>query len=198
MKNLTVSCLISFVLFGCASQRQFTKGEYEDPDQVRLMDDKFNESDAALLIEEMIASMANHPIFADSKVAPIVQVEGLRNKTSEHIDTKSLTDGLRTSLIKTGRVRFSNKEDRDLIANEVDYQNESGRVNRKTAKRRDGQFGADYVLTGDLISNVQEVGNRKRIFYKLTLNLTNLATGLIEWSDDKPIRKVYKKRSVGM
>ncbi len=84
------------------------------------------------------------------------------------------------------------------MQSEVDYQNESGRVNKKTAKKRDGQIAPDYMLTGDLISNVQEVGGRKLIFYKLTLNLTNFSNGLIEWSDEKPIRKRYKKRSVGM
>lgn len=189
---------LSLFMGGCASERAFTKGEYDDVDQVRLLDDKFNESDAAALVEEMIGSMATHPIFADAKVPPVVQVEVVRNKTSEHIDTKNLTDALRTNLIKTGKVRFSNKEDRDLMGQEVDYQNESGRVAKSSRKKRDGGIGADYILTGDLISNTQQVGNRKLIFYKLTLNLTNLTTGLIEWSDEKPIRKRFKKRSVGL
>jgi uncharacterized protein (TIGR02722 family) len=122
----------------------------------------------------------------------------VRNKTSEHIDTKSMTDSLRTALIKTGRVRFSNKEDRETVQGEVDYQNESGRVRTDTQKRRDGTIGADYILSGDLTSNIQEVGSRKLVFYKLTLNLTNLTTGIIEWSEDKPIRKRFKKRSVGL
>jgi len=185
-------------LSGCASQQAFTKGEYDDVNEVRLLDDKFNESDAVFLIQDMVGSMAENPVFKDARVPPVVQVEGVRNKTSEHIDTKSLTDSLRTSLIKTGRVRFSNKEDRDTLHDEVDYQNESGRVRKDTQKRRDGGIGADYILTGDLISNVQEVGSRKLIFYKLTLNLTNLSSGIIEWSDEKPIRKRFKKRSVGL
>ncbi len=190
--------LHTIFLAGCASERAFTKGEYDDVDEVRLLDDKFNESDAAALVEEMIGSMATHPIFADSKVPPVVQVEMVRNKTSEHIDTKNLTDALRTNLIKSGKVRFSNKEDREVLGQEVDYQNESGRVAKKSRKKRDGGVGADYILTGDLISNVQQVGNRKLVFYKLTLNLTNLTTGLIDWSDEKPIRKRFKKRSVGL
>ena len=199
MKTLSASFVLSVVAAGCASgDRAFVKGEYDDVNQARLLDDKFNESDAAFLIEEMVTSMATHPIFADAKVPPIVQVESVRNKTSEHVDTKNLTDSLRTSLIKTGKVRFSNKEDRETMQSEVDYQNESGRIRKDTQKKRDGGIGADYILTGDLISNVQEVGNRKLIFYKLTLNLTNLTTGLIEWSDDKPIRKRYKKQSVGL
>ena len=184
-------------LNGC-SNRQFTKGEYDDVNEVRLLDDKFNEADVTALAEEMIKSMAAHPIFVDAKVPPVVQVEMVRNKTSEHIDTKAITDSVRTALIKTGKVRFSNKEDRETVNEEIDYQQQSGRVRKDTQKRRDGSIGADYALTGDLISNVQEVGNRKLVYYRLTLNLTNLTTSLIEWSEEKPIRKRFKKRSVGM
>ncbi|NCN27885.1 penicillin-binding protein activator LpoB [bacterium] len=193
--NLTVWSF-AILLTACGS-RQFTQGEYDDVNEVRHLDDKFNESDAAILIEEMVGSMAEHPVFSKSKLPPIVQVEKVRNKTSEHVDTKMMTDSLRTALIKTGKVRFSNKEDRDTLNEEVDYQNESGRIRKDTRKNRSGGIGADYILTGDLISNVQEVGNRKLIFYRLNLNLTNLETNLIEWSDEKPIRKRYKKKSVG-
>jgi uncharacterized protein (TIGR02722 family) len=189
--------LLILALASCGG-RQFTQGEYDDVNEQRHLDDKFNESDAAVLIEEMVDSMAKHPVFANVKLPPVVQVESVRNKTAEHIDTKIMTDSLRTALIKTGRVRFSNKEDRDTLHGEVDYQNDSGRVRKDTRKNRAGGVGADYILTGDLISNVQQVGNRKLIFYRLTLNLTNLETGLIVWSDEKPIRKRYKKKSVGL
>lgn len=197
MQKRVIFSLFALTLAGCSNQ-QFTKGDYDDPEQVRLLDDKFNESDAAMLAEDMILSMAANPIFADAKVPPVVQVETLRNKTTEHIDTKSITDSIRTSLIKTGKVRFANKEDRDLVESEVDYQQDSGRVNRTSQKKRGNSVGADYVLTGDLVSNVQEVGNRKLVFYKLTLNLTNLTTNLIDWSDAKPIRKRFKKKAVGL
>jgi len=188
----------SLLLAAGCSNRQFTAGEYDDVNQVRLLDDKFNESDITELAGEMISSMAAHPIFTDAKVPPVVQVEEVRNKTSEHIDVKAITDTVRTALLKTGKVRFSNKEDRSTVSEEVDYQQQSGRVRKDTQKKRDGSIGADYVLTGDLISNVQEVGNKKLVFYRLTLNLTNITTGLIEWSEEKPIRKRFKKRSVGM
>ncbi len=196
-KKLLVLGIFSTVTMSCAP-REFTQGKYDNPDEALLLDDKFNESDAKALIEDMITSLADHPVFKDARVPPIVQVETVRNKTSEHVDTKALTDSLRTQLIKTGRVRFSNKEDRDTVSEELDYQNDSGRVRADTRKRRDGSIGTDYVLTGDLISNVQQVGGRKAIYYRLTLNLTNVTTNLIEWSDEKPIRKKYKKQSISM
>jgi uncharacterized protein (TIGR02722 family) len=195
--KLVTPLFVLGILSSCAP-REFTKGEYDNPDEALLLDDKFNESDAKALIEEMITSMAEHPVFKDARVPPIVQVETVRNKTHEHVDTKALTDSLRTHLIKTGRVRFSNKEDRETVAEELDYQNDSGRVRADTRKRKDGSIGADFVLTGDLISNVQQVGGRKAIYYRLTLNLTNLTTNLIEWSEEKPIRKKYKKQSISM
>lgn len=198
MKNsLCILIVVGLLGLNACGTREFTKGEYDDVDEARLLNDKFNESDAKALISDMIVSMAEHPIFADTRLPPVVQVEGVRNKTSEHIDTKSLTDSLRTALIKTGRVRFSNKEDRNIVDSEIDYQNSSGRVRKDTRAARGGAVGADYILTGDLISNVQEVGSRKLVYYRLTLNLTNLSTGLMEWSDEKPIRKRFKKRSVG-
>lgn len=189
---------LALMVSACGT-RQFTKGEYDDVNEVRLLDDKFNESDAKELIVDMIDSMAKHPVFASAKpgAAPIVQVESIRNKTHEHIETKAMSDSLRTALIKTGKVRFSNKEDRSNLDSEIDYQQNSGRVRADTKKRKDGLISPDYILTGDLVSNVQEVGSKKLVYYKLNLNLTNLETGLIEWSDEKPIRKRYKKRSVG-
>ncbi|NCN41752.1 penicillin-binding protein activator LpoB [bacterium] len=197
-KKLGLLVGILMMGLGACGHREFTEGEYDDVNEVRHLDDKFNESDAKELIVDMIGSMAEHPIFKDARVPPIVQVEGVRNKTSEHVDTKALTDSLRTALIKTGKVRFSNKEDRSILADEIDYQHGSGRVRRDTRKAKMGAIGADYILTGDLISNVQQVGGKKLIYYRLTLNLTNITTGLLEWSDEKPIRKRFKKRSVGL
>jgi uncharacterized protein (TIGR02722 family) len=181
----------------CGS-RQFTQGEYDDPNQVRLLNDEFNESDAQALSLEMITSLQQHPSITTAKTPPVVQMEAVRNKTSEHIDTKMITDAVRTALIKTGKVRFSNKEDRSLREGEVDYATDSGRYRKDTQKNRAGGIAPDYLVTGDLISNVQQVGSKKLVFYKLTLNMTELETGLIVWSEEKPIRKRFKKKSVGL
>lgn len=94
-------------------------------------------------------------------------MENVRNKTSEHIDTKVLTDAVRTALLKTGKVLFSNKDDRQLREDEVDYQLDSGRYRKDKQKKRDGGISPDYLITGDLISNVQQVGSKKLVFINL-------------------------------
>jgi len=195
--GLYIPLFLTAFLISCGS-RQFTEGSYDDPDKVRLLNDEFNESDAQQLAQEMINSLQQAPAILSAKKPPIVQMEIVRNKTSEHIDTKMITDAVRTALIKTGKIQFSNKEDRDLREGEVDYALDSGRYKKSSQKDRAGGVAPDYLITGDLISNVQQVGSKKLIYYKLTLNMTDLESGLIAWSEEKPIRKKFKKQSVGL
>ena len=124
-------------------------------------------------------------------------VERVANRTQEHIDTVSMTDKIRTSLIKSGKVRFVNKEERGTLSDEYDY-NAAGNVDGPSQKKRGKQVGADYILSGNLATNIQEVGNDKFIYYKLTANLTNLETSTIDCTEEREIRKKYRKRSLGL
>jgi uncharacterized protein (TIGR02722 family) len=126
-----------------------------------------------------------------------VIVEKVQNRTEEHIDTVSLTDKIRTALIKSGKVRFVNKGERGTLEEEYQY-SETGNVSGPTAKKRGKQIGADYILSGALATNVQQVGNDKFIYYKLTMNLTNLDTSTIDCVEEREIRKKFRKRSVGL
>ena len=191
--------LSSVVLFasGCSGPRAFTKGEYDDPTRVELLDDKFNESDMQQMADTVIKAMVACPYVANAPKPPVVIVEKVANKTEEHIDTVSLTDKVRTALIKSGKVRFVNKEARETISEEYDY-NAGGNVSGPSAKKRGSQIGADYILNGNLSTNVQQVGNDKFVYYKLTVNLTHLETTTIDCTEEREIRKKFQKRSIGM
>ena len=71
-------------------------------------------------------------------------------------------------------------------------------VSEETKKGPGGQVGSDFIVNGRLDSIVQEVGKDKTVYYKVTLMLTNLKTGVIAWTDYKQIRKAYKKQSIGL
>src|SRR5262249_54068443 len=142
-------------------------------------------------------AMVACPWVANSPKPPIVIVEKVQNRTEEHIDTVSMTDKIRSALINTGKVRFVNKEERGTLDTEYEYNKEGGAVNQVTAKKRGKQIGADYILSGAIATNIQEVGNTKYIYYKLTMNLTNLETSTIDCTDEKEVRKHFKKQSVG-
>ncbi len=188
--------LSASILSGCGP-KAFTQGGYDDPNKVILLDDKFGENDMQLISNKLVDSLVQYDKIEGAKQPPLVMVGKVRNHTSEHIDIKSLTDKIRTALIRSGKFRFADKEARDEIAEEYEYQ--AGKnVDKSTAKGPGKQVGVGYLITGDVASNVQEVGNDKVIYYKVTLNLTNLETNVIEWSDDKEVRKRYRKRSIGM
>lgn len=177
--------------------KAFVKGEYDDPERENLMNDQWSETDMQVVVKAMVASMLTHPAITQKKTAPVLMVTNLQNKTSEHIDTQSVMDMVRVELSKSGKVTFIDKEARKDISEEYDYQN-SGMTEEATRKGPGGQIGADYIVNGRLDSIVQEVGKDKTVYYKLTLNLTNLKTSAIAWTDNKQIRKAFKKRAVGL
>lgn len=188
---------MSLLVVGCGP-RAFVKGEYDgNVEDQNLLTDKWSETDMQGIVRTLVASAVSHPAISSAKRPPVVMVTRLQNKTSEVIDTQSVTDMFQVELMKTGKVAFVDKAAREDMAEEYDYQN-SGTTSRETQKTKGGQVGADFIMNGRLDSIVQEAGKDKTIYYKVTMNLTNLKTGLIVWTDHKQIRKLYKKQHVGM
>ncbi len=187
----------SLGLVSCGGPRAFTKGDYDDPTRVELLDDKFNEADMQQMADTVIRAMVACGYVANAPKPPVVIVEKVQNRTEEHIDTVSLTDKIRTALIKTGKVRFVNKEARGTLDDEYNY-NAGGNVSGPTAKKRGNQIGADYILNGAIATNVQEVGSDKFVYYKLTMNLTNMETSTIDCTEEREIRKKFNKKRISL
>jgi penicillin-binding protein activator len=194
--KLVVVGLLALGLAGCGPTA-FTKGDYDDPDKVNLLNDQFSESDMQAMVKKLVDSLVASRPISRAQAPPIVMVTKLENKTDEHIDTQSIMDMVKVDLAKSGSVQFVDKEARGDVAAEYEYQN-SGMVNKETAKSKGKQIGADYILNGRLDSIVQEVGKDKTVYYKITLNLTNLSTNISVWQDQDQIRKIFKKRRVSM
>lgn len=194
ISGLTLGAILG--LTACGGPKAFTKGEYDDPNRVELLDDKYNEADMQQMSDAIVKAIVACPeISADKR--PVVIVDQVKNNTEEHIDMSSLTDKIRTALIKTRRVKFVDKDARDTLDEEYRY-NEAGNVAKEKMKKRGKQTGADYVMRGSMATNIQQVGNDKFIYYKLTMNLVNLESSEIDCTEDKEIRKQYRKRSVGL
>jgi uncharacterized protein (TIGR02722 family) len=195
IKFSVLACLL--FSFAACGPKAFVKGQYDDPQRENLMNDQWSETDMQNSVKAMVTSLVQHSAIANARKMPTVMVTNLQNKTSEHIDTQSIMDMVRVELSNSGKVQFVDKEAREDISNEYDYQN-SGMVSEETKKTPGGQVGADFIINGRMDSIVQEVGKDKTVYYKLTLNLTNLKTGIISWTNHKEIRKTFKKKSVGL
>lgn len=199
MKILNVVLfLVAAISLSSCGPKAFVKGDYDkDVERTNLLNDQWSETDMQQAVKTLVDSLVAHHTIAGAQKPPVVMVTKLQNKTSEHIDTESVMDMIRVELTNRGRVAFVDKQAREDMDEEYAYQG-SGRVNSKTKKGPGNQTGADFILNGRLDSIVQEVGKDKTVYYKLTLNLTNLDNGLISWTNHKQIRKMYKKKSVGL
>ncbi|XXF76544.1 penicillin-binding protein activator LpoB [Myxococcaceae bacterium GXIMD 01537] len=199
-RRIILSACIAASLTACGGPRAFTRGTYEDPNTIEMLSDRFNENDLQLIAKKMAESLANSPRFAQppapNQSLPVVLVGKLKNSTSEHIDMRSLGDKIQTALAQTGRFGLVDQQARQDIAEEYEYQ-QSGYVDPNAAKGPGQQVSVDFIISGDLASIIQEVGNDKLVYYKMTAKLNNVRSGLIEWTDEKQIRKKFEKRSVG-
>ncbi|MCP3162696.1 penicillin-binding protein activator LpoB [Myxococcus qinghaiensis] len=194
---ILTACLVS-TLVACSGPRAYTRGSYEDPNEIEMLSDQFNENDLQLIAKKMAESLATSPRFSTPRPdgsLPIVLVGKLKNSTSEHIDMRSLGDKIQTALAQTGRFAMVDQAARQDIAEEYEYQ-QSGYVDPNAAKGPGAQVSVDFMMTGDLASIIQEVGRDKLVYYKMTAKLSNVRTGLIEWTDEKQIRKKFEKRGV--
>jgi uncharacterized protein (TIGR02722 family) len=196
MKTQLILISALAVFGGCSSQRAFTRGEYADPNAIEMLGDRFSETDLQLIAKKMVDSLSGSKAFAAIQGRPIVIIGKMKNSTSEHIDLKSLSDKVQVQLARTEKFAFMDKGAREEIAEEYEYQG-SGYVKPDQAKGPGQQASADYLLTGEIASIVQEVGRDKQIDYKMTMKLHNLKSGIIEWSDEKELRKKLEKQGIG-
>jgi len=59
------------------------------------------------------------------------------------------------------------------------------------------QLGAQYMLYGNFSSITKNAGSTRDVYYKFTMKLSNLETGLVEFQGEKEIRKTRRKSLLG-
>jgi hypothetical protein len=187
-----LSCGLMF--FASCGKNVYTKGKYIDPEEVNLLSDKFIESDLQMIADTLSQALISSDVMAREK-KPTVMVSLFTNGTDEHIDILSLTNKLRTNLMKSKKFTFLNERLRKKIAEEYEYQS-SGYVNPETAKQKGRQIGADWLLSGHISSIRQPVGRNEIVYYKTTLEVTDLETSEIIWTDEVEIKKAFKRKKV--
>lgn len=171
-------------LAGCARDQV----RYGDARGVETVTNEFGSTDLQLIAESMTRSMLNAPVVAGGNL-PIVTVQEVKNKTSEYIDTRAITDSIRAELQKSGRVRFAvdAAEMRQQVEELERQQSEFYDPENSTGIGK--MVGAAYRMEGNITSIVKQAKDVKDVYYKFNLQLWNVRNGLLEWTDEKEIRK---------
>jgi uncharacterized protein (TIGR02722 family) len=188
MRPDTRSLLCLWVVLAVSLCACGSKVQYGDATAVETLTVDFGSTDLQMIAEKMVQSLLSAPVIQEGHL-PVLQVSTVKNTTREHIDTKAITDKIRTTLLNSGKVRFAAAELRQEVLQELEYQRQSGYVDPETRKPVGKQVGADFILTGDITSIAKQKDDTRDVYYKITLNLVDLETGLIAWADEKEIRK---------
>ena len=180
---------------GCAGPQV----HYGDAGSVKPVSTEFGSSDLQQIADSMVDSLLVFPPIVELTTAkrPVISVDRVKNKTMQHIDTESITDSVRSKLIKSGKFRFIDRTTDAQTTEEIRTQQESGLVDKNTAVDFGKQIGAEFLLTANFSEIKQKAGSVTDVYYKFTMSLKNLKTGILEWSDEKEIRKVFKKSMFG-
>ena len=183
------------VMSGCTNKSVV---RYGDAAAVETTNINFGSTDLQKIAGEMTDSLLMSPVVGTltQNKRPIVFVESIKNKTSEHIDTESVTDSISTKLLRSGKFRFVDMTRVDAARKQIDFQQNSGMVDTNKAVQFGRQVGAEYMLYGNLSSIVKSNQDQSDVYYKFTLRLMDLQSGIVEWADETEIRKTKEKEFV--
>ncbi|HIE11102.1 MAG TPA: hypothetical protein EYP62_05760, partial [Kiritimatiellae bacterium] len=67
-------------------------------------DASFDATDMRAITDSVVSELLQSPLLSQSTEPPIMMVAGVENRTSQYVDTKNLTDRIRTQLIRSGQV----------------------------------------------------------------------------------------------
>jgi hypothetical protein len=184
------------VFAGCAGTPVV---QYGDAQSLQTISTDFSSSDLQQIASSMVDSLLVFPPIVEvtSQRRPVITVDSIKNKTLQHIDTESITDSIRARLIQSGKFRFIDRTTDEAALEEIRTQQKGGMTDQTTAVKSGKQIGAEYMLTGNISEIEQRNARLKDVYYKFTLNLKNLSTGILEWSSEKEIRKTSRRRTFG-
>jgi uncharacterized protein (TIGR02722 family) len=172
---------------GCAAFRASTADV--NVEETRHMGSKYDYSDMRSITQGVVNELLAGPFLAGRDSPPVMMVAGVRNATSRYVDTKSLTDRIRTLLFQSGSVQFVNEARREELLKEQGYQAANATPETQVAVGR--QLGARYMLSGSL-SEMEttsprqvRVSKQELTYYKLTIEVTDLESGLLAWTTEK-------------
>ncbi|CAB5106374.1 FIG00545237: hypothetical protein [Olavius algarvensis associated proteobacterium Delta 3] len=193
--SLSVSGML---LTGCSS----TSVKRVDVDETIDLSGQWNDTDSRLVAEEMIGDVLSRTWVQDFRLhhsgkAPVVIVGTVRNRSDEHINTRTFVKNLERELINSGEVDFvAASGEREEIR--AERQNQAAYSSEETAKEEGQEIGADFMLYGSINTITDRIEGKQVKYYQVNLELSHIETNRKVWIGEKKIKKVVKKSRVGL
>lgn len=194
---LAVCGLGSLTLSGCNTTSP-TVGDgsvsYGDAKAVETVTTDLGSTDIQMTAEKMTQSLIQHPVVQTAiKKRELLMASPVQNKTSEYFDTRLITDTILTQLQKNGIRYVIEGEDMQNQVDELRRQNQSGLYKKSKSVKMGNMQGAKYRIDGSVSSIVKRNSSMKDVYYKINMRLIEIESGIVEWSEEKEIRKSAKR-----
>lgn len=198
--NRFFRCTVGFaglaLVLGLASCSSAPKITREDPTQQIDVSGDWNDTDSQMVSAEMIQDSLSRPwvdeFVMKKSTKPRVIVGTVLNKSHEHINTETFVKDLERELTNSGRVKFvASRDQRDEIRAERAEQAQNASV--ETAKSAGQEYGADYMLKGQINTIIDEAGKKALKYYQIELELIDMTTNEKAWIGQKKIKKLVER-----
>lgn len=189
---LTVAAAVAV---GCSKRTQVTR---LDPETTVDLSGFWNDTDSRLVAKEMIEDALSFPwarrfMQENNGELPTVIFGSVRNRTTEHIAVNAFVRDMEAAFVRSGIAQVvADPEQREQIREERGDQQEH--ASAETRARLRNEFGADFMLVGEITSIEDIEGGREVIYYQVDLNLTDLESNIRAWVGQKRIKKFVERR----
>jgi penicillin-binding protein activator len=185
------------LLYGCAT----VKVDRVEVDETIDLSGKWNDTDSRMVSEEMISDALKRPWIGiyragHRQLNPVVIVGTVRNRSDEHINTRTFVKDLEKALINSGEVAFvASAEERGEIR--LERKDQASHSSETTAKEEGQETGADFMLQGSINTISDRIKGKEVRFYQVDLELIDIQSHRKVWIGDKKIKKLVKRSRFG-
>ena len=191
--KITLLLLTIFIVFLSACGPTI---RYEIKDEETITGSDWSAKDLKDVSDYMAASIRKSSFISSSQYANEkprwMLAREMKNETDEHVNTRTIMEKIRTKLINDGTAKFIDDQAIEDILNQMKLQ-QSGLFDNKTVAQVGKLVGAKLILRGTISSIRKKTDRKDIIFYNITLQLVNIQTGEIIWTDEKEIQRLTSK-----
>ena len=188
---VALAVMATLTAAGCAEKRV----ERVSTSQQLDLSGNWNDTDSQMVSADMIKDAMSFPWVDQFKSKagknPVVVAYGVKNRTSEHINTETFMKDLERAFLRSGRVGVVADRDQRSELREERADQQSGFAANPAKVGQ--EVGADFVLTGTINSITDRSGSSQVVFYQTNLELINTTTNEKVWIGENKIKKLIDR-----
>lgn len=189
---LAISAISSILLTSACVASSGQNIRRAHPDEQIDLSGTWNDADANQVAAVMIEDCLSRPWSANFRAAtgqaPVVRMYPIRNRTSEHIETKFFTKQVEQELLNSGAVQLvgSLVESTDVRKERAD---QAAHASADTVKHDRNEVGSDYVMNGWIVEEHDATYGRQVKAYVITMELIHAERNTKVWMKTHRIKK---------